>query len=111
MPRLGQLSSGLVMYPLGHARNTSGELEGVLAHKFRALASLGVSDVEALYRRFTGLAEKSCRRHRSGSTTFRCELAPPAADSAHERQVIGGRDASEVIARHVDRPAPARRRR
>ena len=47
------------MYPLGHARNTSGELDELLAHKFHALASLGVQDVEALYRRFTGLAEKS----------------------------------------------------
>lgn len=53
---LGQLTSGLVMYPLGHARNTSGDLEAVLAHKFRALASLGV---DALYARFTGLAAKS----------------------------------------------------
>lgn len=56
---LGQLSSGLVMYPLGHARNTSGDLAAVLAHKFRALASLGVEDVDALYRRFTGLGQKS----------------------------------------------------
>jgi 2-methylcitrate dehydratase len=57
--RLGKLSSGLVMYPLGHARNTSGELDLVLAHKFRVLASLGVSDVDALYRRFAGIAGKS----------------------------------------------------
>jgi 2-methylcitrate dehydratase len=56
---LGPLSSGLVMYPLGHARYTSGELEGVLSHKFRMLASLGVEDVDRLYQRFTGLASKS----------------------------------------------------
>jgi 2-methylcitrate dehydratase len=57
--RLGRLSSGLVMYPEGHARNTSGSLGDLLAHKFRVLAGLGVADVEGLYRRFTGLADKS----------------------------------------------------
>jgi 2-methylcitrate dehydratase len=56
---LGTLSSGLVMYPLGHARNTSGELAGVLAHKFQRLASLGVADPADLRARFAGLAEKS----------------------------------------------------
>ncbi len=56
---LGKLSSGLVMYPEGHARNQSGSLSDLLEHKFRLLASLGVSDVEALYRRFTNMAEKS----------------------------------------------------
>ncbi|HEX3727876.1 MAG TPA: MmgE/PrpD family protein [Pirellulales bacterium] len=53
------LSSGLIMYPLGHARNESGDLPTVLEHKFRTLAALGVDDVDALYRRFTGLAKKS----------------------------------------------------
>ncbi|MDA7978368.1 MAG: MmgE/PrpD family protein [Pirellulales bacterium] len=57
--QLGDLSSGLVMYPLGHARNESKQLSDMLAHKFRLLASLGVDDVEALYRRFTGLRKKS----------------------------------------------------
>lgn len=56
---LGQLTSGLVMYPLGHARNTSRELDEVLAHKFRLLASLGVADVAGLERRFGSLAKKS----------------------------------------------------
>ena len=53
------ISSGLVMYPAGHARCESGNLEELLAHKFRTLAALGVDDVDALYRRFTGLAGKS----------------------------------------------------
>jgi 2-methylcitrate dehydratase len=57
--RLGQLSSGLVMYPEGHARNQSGHLESLLAHKFRLLAGLGVADVDALYQRFSKLSEKS----------------------------------------------------
>lgn len=56
---LGRLSSGLVMYPEGHARNESGNLDRLLAHKFRLLAGLGVSDVDALYKRFTNLADKS----------------------------------------------------
>jgi 2-methylcitrate dehydratase len=56
---LGRLTSGLVMYPMGHARNTSGELDRLLAHKFRLLAGLGVDDVDALYERFTNLADKS----------------------------------------------------
>jgi 2-methylcitrate dehydratase len=56
---LGHLTSGLVMYPEGHARCTSGKLDTLLDHKFRRLASLAVDDVEALRRRFGGLANKS----------------------------------------------------
>jgi 2-methylcitrate dehydratase len=56
---LGKLSSGLVMYPLGHARNSSRELDDVLAFKFRSLAGLAVDDPEALRRRFSNLATKS----------------------------------------------------
>jgi 2-methylcitrate dehydratase len=52
-------TSGLVMYPEGHARNTSGNLNDLLSHKFRTLAGLGVKDVEALYRRFTNIAAKT----------------------------------------------------
>jgi 2-methylcitrate dehydratase len=56
---VGRLSSGLVMYPEGHARNTSGQLDRLLAEKVRRLASLGVNDVGALIDRFTDLANKS----------------------------------------------------
>jgi 2-methylcitrate dehydratase len=56
---LGRLSSGLVMYPEGHARNTSGNLPALLEHKFHVLAGLGVKDVDALYRRFVGMPSKS----------------------------------------------------
>lgn len=62
---LGTLSSGLVMYPLGHARNTSGQLTSVLEHKFRTLASLGVRDVDQLASRFTALEAKSAEELRS----------------------------------------------
>jgi hypothetical protein len=47
------------MYPEGHARNMSGNLDGLLAYKFRKLAELGVADVDALYQRFTGMVGKS----------------------------------------------------
>lgn len=57
--RLGFLESGLVMYPEGHARNTSGHLDDLLAFKFRQLAALGVDDPDTLYRRFTNLGHKS----------------------------------------------------
>jgi 2-methylcitrate dehydratase len=56
---LGTLSRGLVMYPEGHARNTSGNLASLLEHKFRALSAMGVKDVDGLYKRFTALAKKS----------------------------------------------------
>ncbi|HET6884417.1 MAG TPA: MmgE/PrpD family protein [Pirellulales bacterium] len=57
--RLGHLSSGLIMYPAGHARNTTADLDDLLAHKFRFLAALGVADVDALYRRFANVGRKS----------------------------------------------------
>lgn len=56
---LGQLSSGLVMYPAGHARNTTAELDDLLHHKFRLLAALGVADVDGFVQRFTNLGRKS----------------------------------------------------
>ncbi len=56
---LGHLSSGLVMYPEGHARNSGDNLPGLLEYKFRLLAGLGVNDVDDLYRRFTHLESKT----------------------------------------------------
>ncbi|HEY6563335.1 MAG TPA: MmgE/PrpD family protein, partial [Pirellulaceae bacterium] len=56
---LGTLSSGMVMYPLGHARNRSEQCAEVLGHKFDQLAGMGVSDVPSVRRQLTGLLEKS----------------------------------------------------
>ncbi len=56
---LGRLSSGLVMYPEGHARNASGNLPALLSHKFRTLAGLGVQDCASLSKRFSGIAHQS----------------------------------------------------
>ncbi|MBS1716099.1 MAG: MmgE/PrpD family protein [Armatimonadetes bacterium] len=36
--------SGLVMYPSGHARNTTANLKDILAHKFELLGSLALAD-------------------------------------------------------------------
>jgi 2-methylcitrate dehydratase len=57
--KLGPLTSGLVMYPAGHARSGDGQLEALLEQKFRLLAGQGVDDVDALMQRFTNLADKS----------------------------------------------------
>jgi 2-methylcitrate dehydratase len=56
---LGTVSSGLVMYPEGHARNTGGNLPALLEHKFNRLAGLGVGDMAALRKRLTNLINKS----------------------------------------------------
>lgn len=55
----GTLSSGLVMYPEGHARNASGNLDALLSHKFQLLAGLGVQDPAALYDRYTNFDRKT----------------------------------------------------
>jgi 2-methylcitrate dehydratase len=61
---LGHLSSGLVMYPEGHARNKSGNLAGLLEHKFRTLAGMAVENPDDLRKRFTKLQEKSAQEIR-----------------------------------------------
>ena len=57
--QLGHVSSGLVMYPEGHARNTSGRLDELLRLKFQQLASHGVQSVDALHSRFSQLVDAS----------------------------------------------------
>ena len=57
--QLGRVSSGLVMYPEGHARNTSGRLDELLRLKFQRLASHGVQSVDALHSRFSQLPDAS----------------------------------------------------
>ncbi|HJN66090.1 MAG TPA: hypothetical protein QF761_07800, partial [Pirellulales bacterium] len=56
---VGTVSSGLVMYPMGHARNTSDSLGELLDTKFHRLAALGVSDTDELSKRFSNLSEAS----------------------------------------------------
>jgi 2-methylcitrate dehydratase len=57
--KLGPLSSGLVMYPRGHARADATKLTSLLEHKSRVLAGPAVDDVDALVKRFTGIRHKS----------------------------------------------------
>lgn len=57
--QLGNFSSGLVMYPEGHARNSSGNLRVLLEHKFRKLTGLGSGAATLLQERLTGLKSKS----------------------------------------------------
>jgi 2-methylcitrate dehydratase len=56
---LGTLSSGLVMYPPGHARYAGGSIAELLEYKFHQLAGLGVTGTAGLAARFTNLATKS----------------------------------------------------
>ena len=55
--------SGLVMYPSGHARNTTADLNEILGHKFRMLAGLAMGGDEkaakALVSRYSSVAKKS----------------------------------------------------
>jgi len=51
--------SGLIMYPAGHARNTSANLDDLLDHKWRVFGALASDAPEALIQRFTNLPDKS----------------------------------------------------
>ena len=56
------LDSGFVMYPAGHARNTSADLAGILEHKFGLLGSIAVpasGNVSGLVSRLNGLGSMS----------------------------------------------------
>jgi 2-methylcitrate dehydratase len=57
--------SGMVMYPAGHARNTTADLEAILGHKFRLLGGMAVDDVEGALSRVSGLSGKSAAEVRS----------------------------------------------
>jgi 2-methylcitrate dehydratase len=57
--RLGKFSSGLVMYPAGHARCTYIDWQPYLAEKFRRLAKIGGADADAVIARLTNLGAKT----------------------------------------------------
>lgn len=56
---LGELDSGLIMFPAGHAKNTSHPLEPLLDHKVSLLAGEAVEDFAQWRRKMTGLLDKS----------------------------------------------------
>jgi len=49
------LDSGLVMYPAGHARNTTADLKGILANKFEQLGKLVANDPAPLVQRLNSV--------------------------------------------------------
>jgi 2-methylcitrate dehydratase len=55
----GSASSGLVMYPKGHARNHDADVGALLETKWRRLIGLGSVATDKLLQRLTGLAEQS----------------------------------------------------
>jgi 2-methylcitrate dehydratase len=57
--KLGPLSSGLVMYPEGHARCDCGDLSSLLAHKFRLLVGKHTENLAEIITKFTNLTNKS----------------------------------------------------
>lgn len=57
--KLGTLSSGIVMYPQGHARADDKDLQSLLAHKSRLLIGNAVDNADALVARFSNLIVKS----------------------------------------------------
>jgi len=56
---LGKLSSGLVMYPLGHARGNREQLLSLLRLKFCRLAARGVREPDRLWNHLSNLSELS----------------------------------------------------
>ena len=44
--------SGLVMYPSGHARNTTADLEGILGEKMRRMGEIALADPGPVVDRF-----------------------------------------------------------
>ncbi len=51
--------SGLIMYPAGHARNTTADLKTLLTHKWRMLAGLAARNPDALVERLSALETRS----------------------------------------------------
>jgi len=54
-----KFDSGLVMYPSGHARNTTTDLKAILAHKFDLLGALATREAAPIIERFNRIAALS----------------------------------------------------
>jgi 2-methylcitrate dehydratase len=46
----------MVMYPSGHARNTSANLEDILHHKAEALGSIALANADSVINQFGNIA-------------------------------------------------------
>jgi 2-methylcitrate dehydratase len=53
--------SGFVMYPGGHARNTSNDLIGILSEKFKKLAALCVANVDDTINNLQSIADADAK--------------------------------------------------
>jgi 2-methylcitrate dehydratase len=51
------LESGMVMYPSGHARNTTANLKDILQHKAEALGSIALADASPIINQFKHIAD------------------------------------------------------
>jgi len=53
-----EYSSGMVMYPSGHARNTAADLKDIMNYKFKMLGDLCVANPQAAIDKLSGLTKK-----------------------------------------------------
>ncbi len=60
-----KLESGLVMYPTGHARNTTADLNGILDAKFRMLGRIACEKPKKVIRSLSELESLSAKKVRS----------------------------------------------
>ena len=60
-----KFDSGLIMYPAGHARNTTADLAGILARKFQLLGRLGVEKPKRTIKMLENLEQLSSKQMRS----------------------------------------------
>jgi 2-methylcitrate dehydratase len=56
------LDSGFVMYPSGHARNTTADLKGILANKFDRLGKLAMDDPKPLVEKLNALEKLDAKQ-------------------------------------------------
>jgi hypothetical protein len=89
--------SGLVMYPAGHARNTTNDLEGILKQKFHALAALSVGEPDELLAKLSDLPSKSAAEIAKlyGDIEIDFKHRPHAADATPKKSASRGRKRSK----------------
>jgi 2-methylcitrate dehydratase len=68
--------SGMVMYPAGHARNRTADLEGILAHKFELLGGLALREPGPIIERYSRVGSMSAAEV-SEINSFDLEIGGP----------------------------------
>lgn len=69
------LDSGLVMYPAGHARNTTADLHAILAHKWRMLGKIALPDGGNVSDLINGLENMHKLDANELATIYDCKIA------------------------------------